>query len=85
MTTPKMMLVTCYKRYVESFVSEFGDWAPEGAEVKLFGYTNKISEGFVLLQWNEPIPPRFFKKLKEDSDVIDYLTYDASLQSVPTK
>ena len=85
MTSPKMMLVTCFKRYVESFAKEFGDWAPEGVEVKLFGYTSKISEGFVLLHWNEPIPPRFFKKLREDSDVIDYLTYDVSLPSVPAE
>ncbi len=84
MTTPKMMLVSCLKRHVESFVDEFGDWKEEGAEVKLFGYTSKIYDGFVLLHWSKPIPPRFYKKLKEDDDVIDYLTYDVSLQSVPT-
>ena len=45
MTTPKMMLVSCLKRHVESFVDEFGDWKEEGAEVKLFGYTSKSMTG----------------------------------------
>ncbi len=74
---PSMMLVTCNKRELEKIVDEFADWKDEGLAVKLYGVTAKARDGFVLLEWSKPIPARFAAKLKQDTDMLDYLIYDA--------
>jgi hypothetical protein len=80
---PIMMLVVCRKRELNAIVEEFGDWQSAGVQVKLYGITEKASEGFVLLEWSQPIPEYFFNKLKNDVDVLDVLTFDPLFRPVP--
>jgi hypothetical protein len=75
---PIMMLVVCAKRGLDTIVDEFGDWQPEGVQVKLYGVTEKAHDGFLLLEWSKPIPERFSSQLEKDGDILDFLTYDAS-------
>jgi hypothetical protein len=75
---PIMMLVVCRKRELDTLVDEYGDWQPEGVQVKLYGITTKAHDGFILLEWSKPIPERFLSALGKDEDILDSLTYDAS-------
>lgn len=79
-----MMFVSCLKREVRAIADEFDDWKQEGLEVRLYGITPKANDGFLLLNWNKPIPERFFDKLKEDEDILDYLIFEpAFVQQKP--
>ncbi len=74
-----MMLVVCVKRELKAIVEEFEDWQGDGIQVKLYGITEKAQDGFVLLEWNKPIPDSFSSKLKRDEDILDVLTFDTPL------
>jgi hypothetical protein len=78
-----IMLVVCAKRELDAIVDEFGDWQSAGVQIKLYGITEKASEGFVLLEWSQPIPEHFFNKLKNDEDILDVLTFDPLFRPVP--
>jgi hypothetical protein len=80
---PTMMLIVCVKRELDTIVEEFEDWRSAGVQVKLYGITEKASEGFVLLEWSQPIPEYFFHKLKNDEDILDVLTFDPLFRPVP--
>lgn len=77
-----VMMLTCFKQQLHALVDELGDWEGEGVQIKHYGITSKTKDGFILLEWNCPVPERFHYKLKQDEDVIDYLVYDASSQSI---
>ncbi len=80
-----MVLLLCQKRQLHAIVDELADWQEEGAQILLHGVSNKAHDGFVLLQWDRPIPERFITKLERDTDILDYLPYDLPMQgsSVP--
>jgi hypothetical protein len=80
---PIMMLVVCVKRELDAIVDEFEDWRETGMQVKLYGITEKASEGFILLEWRTPIPDYFTNKLTRDEDVLDVLTFDPLFRPVP--
>ena len=76
---PLMMLVLCEKRELDKIVEEYTDWQSEGVlQVKLYGTTEKTGDGFVLVAWNTFIPEYVWAKLKQDSDVLDVLTFAPS-------
>jgi hypothetical protein len=79
---PILILVLCSKRALNAIVDELDDWKQEGAQVKLYGITPKAQDGFILIEWSKPIPESFQTKLQVDDDILDYLTVDASFQSV---
>jgi hypothetical protein len=80
---PIMMLVMCRKRELNAIVEEFEDWRETGMLVKLYGITEKAQDGFLLLEWNTPIPDYFTSKLTRDEDVLDVLTFDPLFRPVP--
>lgn len=58
-------------------VDFLGDWETAGGTILLYGYTNKVQDGFILMQWEQPIPQGFQdSQLKQDPGIIDYLIYD---------
>ena len=79
----QMLLVTCTKRYLTTIVEEFSDHltAIDGAALVLYGITNKEQVGFILIKWTTPIPAPFTERLRTDTDVIDYIPYDAALHA----
>ncbi len=80
---PIMMLVVCRKRELDAIVEEFEDWRETGGmQVKLYGITEKASEGFILLEWRTPIPDSFTSKLIRDEDILDVLTFDPLFRPV---
>lgn len=81
----KMMLILCAKAQLASFVDELNDWREEGAKISLYGITNKVSDGFIFLEWGKPVPERFYQKLHKDQDVVDYLVfgYTSSTPIIP--
>jgi hypothetical protein len=79
---PIMMLVVCVKRELDAIVDELGDWQVEGVQVKLYGITTKAHDGFVLLEWSQPIPEHFTSKLQHDEDITDVLTFDSLFHPV---
>ncbi len=68
-----VMLILCVKRHLDALVDELQDWKAEGASIFLYGITNKAHEGFIILEWGKPTPPRFSQKLREDPDIVDFL------------
>ncbi len=78
-----IMLILCVKQQLDSLVDEMDDWKGEGAKVFLSGITNKVSDGFLFVEWGKPIPARFRQKLRADPDVIDYLVFGTSLPTTP--
>ncbi len=68
-----MILILCVKRQMELLVDELQDWKAEGANIFLYGITDKAAHGFIMLEWGKPIPERFTQKMREDTDVIDYV------------
>ena len=79
-----MTLILCVKPQLESIVEEMQDWKGEGAKIFLYGVTNKASYGFIILEWGKSIPERFTQKLREDTDVIDYLVFGQNIPSTGT-
>ncbi len=80
------LLITCQRRDLNHLVEVLDDWKQDGdAEVVLYGYTNKIEDGFILMHWTKPIPEGFQRKqLKADPGIIDYVVYDMSPQPQAT-
>ena len=77
------LVILCQRRDLPHLVDALGDWQGEG-NIILYGYTNKMQDGFILMHWNQPLSEAFQQKqLKEDPGIIDYLVYDGSLQSIP--
>lgn len=78
-----MLLILCQRRDLDHLVDVLEDWQGEG-EIIRYGYTNKMQDGFILMQWNKPLTEGFQQKqLKEDPGIIDYLVYDTAQQSTP--
>jgi hypothetical protein len=80
------LLILCERRDLTQLVDALGDWQTEGeAKILLYGTTNKQSDGFILMQWNQPITEGFQRmQLKADPGILDYVVYDlASLPPVP--
>ncbi len=77
-TKGNLMLVHCRKRELKALVEELDDLAQDtGFHILLYGITAKANNGFILLAWSEPIPERFYQKLKRDEGITDYLIYEA--------
>ncbi len=76
------VLITCQRRDLDHLLDALGDWKQEGeAEIVLYGYTNKLQDGFLLMHWTKPITEGFQRmQLKEDPGIIDYVVYDLSRQ-----
>lgn len=72
-----LMQVTCKGRGQEALLHALKDW--EGVTVLLTGITNKANHGFIFLKWDRPIPEVFRQKMREDDDVLDYLTFPTSV------
>jgi len=73
-----MMFVTCRKRELYDLVDEFDDWVHDGfLRIVLYGATQKAHDGFLLIEWLQPIPETFCHKLKQDNGITDYLIYEA--------
>ena len=76
------LTILCEKRELDALVDTFGDWKEEGAEILLYGATEKANDGFILMRWSRPIPQGFIQRqLKEDESILDYFTEDATDQS----
>ena len=79
-----MLLILCQRRDLQHLVDALEDWQGEG-DILRYGYTNKMQDGFILMQWKEPIAEQFQQKqLKADPGIIDYLVYDGPQHSMPT-
>ncbi len=72
------LLITCQRRDLTHLVDVLGDWKEDGdATIVLYGYTNKLQDGFLLMHWTVPVTEDFQQKqLKEDVGIIDYVVYD---------
>jgi hypothetical protein len=76
------LTVLCDRRELDDLVDTFSDWKAEGAEILLYGATEKANDGFILMQWSKPIPQGFIQRqLQEDESVLDFFTDDAPNQS----
>jgi hypothetical protein len=69
---------------LESLVDELQDWKAEGANIFLYGITDKANEGFIILEWGKPIPELFSKKLREDSDIVDFILLGKNIPPAAT-
>ena len=79
-----VLFILCQRRDLHHLVDVLGDWQGEG-DILLYGYTNKMQDGFILMQWNTPITEDFQQKqLKDDPGIIDFLVYDAPQHATPT-
>jgi hypothetical protein len=74
-----LVFILCVKRQLESLVDEMQDWKEEGANVFLYGVTDKANEGFIILEWGKPVPERFSKKLREDPDIVDFVVFGKNI------
>lgn len=82
-TKGNMMLVQCHKRELYDLVDEFDDWVHDGFfRIVLYGATQKAHDGFLLIEWLTPVPETFYRKLKQDSGITDYLTYEAAVPAM---
>jgi hypothetical protein len=79
---PYIVVILCLKRHLSALAQEYADWGADGAKVQHYGYTQKVTDGCIVLEWRKKIPERFVQKLYEDDDVIDFLLYDPNLQAV---
>ena len=72
------LLILCERRDLEHLLDALGDWQHEGdAKIVLYGTTNKLHDGFILMQWNQPITEGFqSKQLTADPGIIDYVVYN---------
>ena len=72
------LLITCERRDVDHLLDALGDWKDEGeARIVLYGTTNKLQDGFILMQWNQPLTEGFERmQLKADPGILDYVVYD---------
>jgi hypothetical protein len=82
---PTIMIVFTLKREVHALVDEYQDWQKEGLKVLFHSVTSKCHDAFILLEWSQPVPERFIRKLLEDNDVMDYLIFDNLLPVPPTQ
>jgi hypothetical protein len=73
------MQIICKSRERESILDELEDWKAEGATVLLSGITNKTGDGFIFLKWDRPVPELFHTKMKEDSDILDYIAFSTNI------
>ena len=76
------LFILCAKRSLDSFVDELDDWKEEGATTLFHGITHKASDGFLIVQWDKPVPPRFRQKLREDEEVIGFFTVTDSTMTI---
>lgn len=73
------LLILCQRRDLPHLVDVLGDWQGKG-NIILYGYTNKMQDGFILMHWNKLLTEGFQQKqLKEDPGIIDYLVYNGPL------
>ena len=80
----RLLFILCQRRDLHHLVDALGDWQGDG-NILRYGYTNKMQDGFILMQWNTPITQDFQQKqLKDDPGIIDFLVYDALQHSTPT-
>ncbi len=79
-----MLFILCVKQQLAAIVEEMQDWKAEGAKIFLYGITNKAAYGFLILEWGKPIPDLFVKKLREDTDVIDYVVLGKDIPPTAT-
>ncbi len=79
------LLITCQRRDLNHLVDALDDWKEGGdAKIALYGYTNKLQDGFILMHWTAPITEGFQQKqLKDDPGIIDYVVYDLESQPTP--
>lgn len=76
-----VLLILCQRRDLAHLVDVLADWHDEG-EIVCYGYSNKMQDGFILMQWKGPLDEGFQQKqLKDDSGIIDYVVYDALLHN----
>lgn len=81
---PFIMMVFCVREEVDAIIDEYLDWIEEGLRVLFHGKTCKCDEAFIILEWKNPIPDKFYRKLQNDDDITDYIVLDAS-QSLTTR
>lgn len=78
-TSGNMMLVHCQRRELYAIVDEFDDWVHDDFfRIVLYGATQKAHDGFILIEWLTPVPESFYRKLRQDNGITDYLIYEAS-------
>ncbi len=78
------VLILCQRRDVTHLVDVLEDWKDD-AVILVYGYTNKLQDGFILMHWNQPIPARFQDmQLRQDPGILDYVVYDLTQQPTPT-
>ncbi len=72
------LLITCERRDLAHLLDALSDWQTEGdAKIVLYGTTNKLQDGFILMQWSHPISEGFQRmQLKADPGILDYVVYD---------
>jgi hypothetical protein len=75
------LLILCGRRDLDHLLDALGDWQTEGeAKIVLYGTTNKVQDGFILMQWSHPITEGFQRmQLKADPGILDYVVYDLPL------
>lgn len=79
-TLGNMMLVNCHKRELNALVEELDDLAQHTTAfyILLYGVTAKANDGFILLVWNQPVSEAFYRKLRRDDGITDYLIYEGA-------
>jgi hypothetical protein len=82
MSGTSTLLILCGKRSLDSFVDELDDWKEEGATTLLHGITGKTGDGFLIVQWDKPVPSRFRQKLREDEEVNDFFAVVDSTMTI---
>lgn len=63
---------------VEAFEAQFSAQAEEVAVLD-YGYTQKLSHGYIVVEWSDEAHEAFLAQLRADGEVLDYSVY-----TVPT-
>ena len=62
------------KQAMKAMLDELADWQTEGCTVVISGDLEKRpDDGFIILNWDRPLPATFRKKFEVDTDIIDHI------------
>jgi hypothetical protein len=78
----KHIYLSCGRRDASPLTDELAEWFATNqimATVLCYGITPKQHEGFVVMLLPGEVPPLVLEKLKQDSDILDYVVYDATV------
>lgn len=69
------ILILFIKKYtMRAKLDELQDWKTEGCSIVVSGdLEQRPDDGFIILNWDHPIPDTFRKKFEVDTDIIDHI------------